>query len=130
VSGVWCLAPGMRAHSVCACWATHLLLAACACWLLVACCLLLAACCWLLAAGCQGDAGDNDEHKVFVGGVSFKTDADALWAAFEPHGPLLEAKIVMDRWAGGRAGGRVGGRAGGWVCWQAGRQAGYAKLEQ
>jgi len=38
--------------------------------------------------------------KLFVGGLSWGTDDHALRAAFEPFGPVTEAKVVTDRETG------------------------------
>lgn len=35
--------------------------------------------------------------KLFVGGLSFRTDNDGLRQAFENFGPLVEAVVVVDR---------------------------------
>jgi cold-inducible RNA-binding protein len=38
--------------------------------------------------------------KIYVGNLSFKTDENALRAAFEAHGEVSSASIVMDRETG------------------------------
>jgi RNA recognition motif-containing protein len=38
--------------------------------------------------------------KIYVGNLSFKTDESALRAAFEAHGEVSSASIVMDRETG------------------------------
>jgi len=38
--------------------------------------------------------------RLFVGGLSFSTDDAGLRAAFEPHGKVLEAKVITDRETG------------------------------
>jgi RNA recognition motif-containing protein len=38
--------------------------------------------------------------KIYVGNLSFKTDEGALRAAFEAHGEVVSASIVMDRETG------------------------------
>jgi RNA recognition motif-containing protein len=38
--------------------------------------------------------------KIYVGNLSFKTDENALRAAFEQHGQVASASIVMDRETG------------------------------
>lgn len=35
--------------------------------------------------------------KLFVGGLSWGTDEHSLRAAFEPHGEVIEAKVITDR---------------------------------
>ena len=36
-------------------------------------------------------------NKLFVGGVSWDTTDSSLRNAFEAHGEVLEAKVIMDR---------------------------------
>ncbi|WP_086001167.1 RNA recognition motif domain-containing protein [Plesiocystis pacifica] len=36
-------------------------------------------------------------NKLFVGGISWGTDDDGLRAAFEEIGPVVEAKVILDR---------------------------------
>jgi heterogeneous nuclear ribonucleoprotein A1/A3 len=36
-------------------------------------------------------------NKLFVGGLSWDTNDEGLRNAFGEHGPVLEAKVVMDR---------------------------------
>ncbi len=36
-------------------------------------------------------------NRLFVGGLSWDTDDDALRSAFEPHGEVKEAKVITDR---------------------------------
>ena len=38
--------------------------------------------------------------KIYVGNLSFKTDDNSLRAAFEAHGQVASASIVMDRETG------------------------------
>jgi RNA recognition motif-containing protein len=38
--------------------------------------------------------------KIYVGNLSFKTDENALRSAFEQHGQVASASIVMDRETG------------------------------
>jgi cold-inducible RNA-binding protein len=38
--------------------------------------------------------------KLFVGNLSFTTRDDELRAAFEPHGRVVAAEVVMDRLTG------------------------------
>ena len=38
--------------------------------------------------------------KIYVGNLSFKTDENSLRAAFEAHGQVASASIVMDRETG------------------------------
>lgn len=38
--------------------------------------------------------------NIYVGNLSFRTDDDALRAAFEPFGAVSSAKVVMDRETG------------------------------
>ena len=35
--------------------------------------------------------------KLFVGSLSWNTTDDSLKAAFEAHGPVREARVIMDR---------------------------------
>jgi RNA recognition motif-containing protein len=39
-------------------------------------------------------------NKLFVGGLSWDTNDEGLRNAFSEHGPVLEAKVVMDRDSG------------------------------
>ena len=39
-------------------------------------------------------------NKLFVGGLSWDTNDEGLRDAFSAHGPVLEAKVVMDRESG------------------------------
>ena len=39
-------------------------------------------------------------NKLFVGGLSWDTNDEGLRNAFSEHGPVLEAKVVMDRESG------------------------------
>ena len=39
-------------------------------------------------------------NKVFVGGLAWATDDQALQIAFEPHGSVTEAKVISDRETG------------------------------
>src|SRR6188472_672953 len=36
-------------------------------------------------------------NKLFVGGLSWDTNDEGLRNAFGQHGPVIEAKVVMDR---------------------------------
>jgi cold-inducible RNA-binding protein len=36
-------------------------------------------------------------NKLFVGGLSWNTDDEMLRQAFEPHGTVTQASVVMDR---------------------------------
>lgn len=36
-------------------------------------------------------------NKLFVGGLSWDTNDDSLRTAFEPHGDVVEAKVITDR---------------------------------
>lgn len=36
-------------------------------------------------------------NKLFVGGLSWNTNDPELRAAFEPHGEVVEAKVITDR---------------------------------
>ena len=36
-------------------------------------------------------------NKLFVGGLSWNTNDEGLRSAFEGYGPVVEAKVVMDR---------------------------------
>ncbi|MFH1468964.1 MAG: RNA-binding protein [Pseudomonadota bacterium] len=36
-------------------------------------------------------------NKLFVGGLAWGTDDQALAAAFEAHGTIVEAKVIADR---------------------------------
>lgn len=38
--------------------------------------------------------------RLFVGGLSFNTDDAGLREAFEPHGEVVEAKVILDRETG------------------------------
>lgn len=38
--------------------------------------------------------------KVYVGGLPWTTSSEALKEAFEPHGEVVEAKVIMDRETG------------------------------
>ncbi|MFK7928077.1 MAG: RNA recognition motif domain-containing protein [Myxococcota bacterium] len=38
--------------------------------------------------------------RLFVGGLSFNTDDAGLRTAFEPHGEVVEAKVILDRETG------------------------------
>ena len=38
--------------------------------------------------------------KLFVGGLSWGTNDEGLRAAFEPHGELIDAKVITDRETG------------------------------
>lgn len=38
--------------------------------------------------------------KLFVGGLNWKTTDDGLRKAFEPFGPISEAKVITDRETG------------------------------
>ena len=35
--------------------------------------------------------------KLFVGGLAWATDETSLRAAFEEYGPVVEAKVILDR---------------------------------
>ncbi len=39
-------------------------------------------------------------NKLFVGGLSWNTDDNALRLAFEEHGTVTEAKVISDRETG------------------------------
>ena len=41
-----------------------------------------------------------EENKLFVGGLSWGTDDQALRAAFEGFGGVIEAKVISDRETG------------------------------
>ncbi len=36
-------------------------------------------------------------NKLFVGGLAWATDDDGLRNAFEAHGEVVEAKVILDR---------------------------------
>ncbi len=36
-------------------------------------------------------------NKLFVGGLPWSTDSEALREAFEAHGEVVEAKVITDR---------------------------------
>jgi cold-inducible RNA-binding protein len=38
--------------------------------------------------------------KLFVGGLAWTTDSEALRAAFQAHGEVVEAKVITDRETG------------------------------
>ncbi|MFT4975648.1 MAG: cold-inducible RNA-binding protein, partial [Myxococcota bacterium] len=38
--------------------------------------------------------------RIFVGGLSWSTTDDSLRAAFEQHGDVTEARVIMDRDSG------------------------------
>ena len=40
------------------------------------------------------------EYKVFVGGLSWNTDDDTLYKAFEPHGTIPFSRVCTDRETG------------------------------
>ena len=42
----------------------------------------------------------SDEHKIFVGGLSWGTDDHGLRSAFEEYGEIVEAKVINDRETG------------------------------
>lgn len=37
--------------------------------------------------------------RIFVGNLNYRTDDDGLRAAFEPHGAVTEATVVVDRYS-------------------------------
>ena len=39
-------------------------------------------------------------NKLFVGGLPWATDSQALQEAFDPHGEVVEAKVITDRETG------------------------------
>ena len=42
----------------------------------------------------------NDDHKIFVGGLSWDTDDAGLKEAFTSFGTVAEAKVITDRMTG------------------------------
>ena len=46
----------------------------------------------------------SEEHKVFVGGLSWNTDDDSLYKAFEPHGTIPFSRVCTDRETGNSRG--------------------------
>ncbi|MCO5564880.1 hypothetical protein L7F22_018548 [Adiantum nelumboides] len=42
----------------------------------------------------------NYSNKLFVGGLSFRTDEDAVRRAFSQHGEVVEVKLIQDRETG------------------------------
>ena len=47
-----------------------------------------------------GKGARTDEFKLFVGGLSWGTDDDALWKAFEVHGEIAFGRVMTDRETG------------------------------
>jgi RNA recognition motif-containing protein len=48
----------------------------------------------------EAENGKKMGNKLFVGGLSWNTDDNSLKAAFEAHGTVEEAKVIVDRETG------------------------------